>query len=297
MELRDIEIFLTLAEELHFGRTAVRLRVTPARVSQVIKKQERRIGADLFERTSRAVRLTPLGEQLRDDLHPIYHGLKESVERAMRTARGITRALRVGMIPSNAHDLRPFWDAFRSRHPHWGLQIRHATFVDPFGGLRRSEVDILIAWLPVEEPDLTVGPVICTEGRVLAVAARHQLTDRGSVSLEALADFGVLASVVPVPQYWEDAFVPFHTPSGRPIERAPVIANLDELYTIVGAGEAVNSLGDHVTRYHARPGISYLPIHDAPPLRWGLVWRSDAENDLIHAFAQVVRDLGVFRAS
>ena len=40
-ELRDIEIFLTPAEELHFGRTAQRLRVTPARVSQAIKKQER----------------------------------------------------------------------------------------------------------------------------------------------------------------------------------------------------------------------------------------------------------------
>ena len=59
MELRDIEVFLTLAEELHFGRTAERLHVTPARVSQAIKKQERAIGAALFERTSRVVRLTP----------------------------------------------------------------------------------------------------------------------------------------------------------------------------------------------------------------------------------------------
>ncbi|BCJ73303.1 hypothetical protein CS0771_28470 [Catellatospora sp. IY07-71] len=43
MELRDIEIFLTLAEELHFGRTADRLHVSQARVSQAIKMQERRI--------------------------------------------------------------------------------------------------------------------------------------------------------------------------------------------------------------------------------------------------------------
>ncbi|MCL7427099.1 LysR family transcriptional regulator [Streptomyces sp. YS415] len=46
MELRDIEIFLVLAEELHFGRTAQRLHVSQARVSQAIKKQERRIGAE-----------------------------------------------------------------------------------------------------------------------------------------------------------------------------------------------------------------------------------------------------------
>ncbi|MCA2221070.1 helix-turn-helix domain-containing protein [Nonomuraea aurantiaca] len=59
MELRDIEIFLTLCEELHFGRTAERLHVTPARVSQAIKKQERRVGAALFERDNRRVALTP----------------------------------------------------------------------------------------------------------------------------------------------------------------------------------------------------------------------------------------------
>ncbi|MGH3486399.1 MAG: LysR family transcriptional regulator [Actinopolymorphaceae bacterium] len=65
MELRDIEIFLTLAEELHFGRTAARLHVTTARVSQAVKKQERHIGGALFDRTNRAVKLTPLGVQLR----------------------------------------------------------------------------------------------------------------------------------------------------------------------------------------------------------------------------------------
>ncbi len=62
VELREIQIFLVLAEELHFGRTADRLHVTPARVSQVIKKQERAIGAELFKRTSRNVQLTPVGD-------------------------------------------------------------------------------------------------------------------------------------------------------------------------------------------------------------------------------------------
>ncbi|MFF1876232.1 LysR family transcriptional regulator, partial [Kitasatospora herbaricolor] len=63
MELRDIEIFLTLAEELHFGRTAEKLYISAPRVSQAIAQQEKRIGAPLFERTSRKVTLTPLGVQ------------------------------------------------------------------------------------------------------------------------------------------------------------------------------------------------------------------------------------------
>ncbi|MEV6866898.1 LysR family transcriptional regulator [Streptosporangium subroseum] len=140
MELRDIEIFLTLAEELHFGRTAERLRVTPARVTQAVKKQERQIGAPLFERANRTVRLTPLGRQLRDDLWPVYAGLQDGMRRAKLAAQGVTAVLRVGTLPINVYDLRPYWDTFRTRHPQWKLQIQHASFVDPFAGLRRGDL-------------------------------------------------------------------------------------------------------------------------------------------------------------
>jgi DNA-binding transcriptional LysR family regulator len=61
-----------LAEELHFGRTAERMFTSRSRVSQVIRAMETRAGGRLFERTSRQVRLTPLGEQLRDRLRPGY---------------------------------------------------------------------------------------------------------------------------------------------------------------------------------------------------------------------------------
>ncbi|WP_435192829.1 LysR family transcriptional regulator substrate-binding protein [Nonomuraea sp. bgisy094] len=93
------------------------------------------------------------------------------------------------MLPLNVRDLRPFWDTFRARHPQWQLQIRHASFVDPFAGLRRGDLDMLVCWLPVEEPDPTVGPALFADPRVLAVAAGHELTRRTSVSLEMLVDF------------------------------------------------------------------------------------------------------------
>jgi DNA-binding transcriptional LysR family regulator len=89
VEQRDIEIFLTLAEELHFGRTAERPHVSTARVSQTIKKLERRIGAALFERTSRHVALTPIGRRLDDDLRPAYEQIREGIGRAIASGRGI----------------------------------------------------------------------------------------------------------------------------------------------------------------------------------------------------------------
>lgn len=137
VELREIEIFLTLAEELHFGRTAERLHISTARVSQAIKKQERAIGTELFMRTSRVVWLTLAGEHLRESLWPIYQDLHAAMERAKLAARGKRDILRLGVISANAQELRPFFDAFAARFPQWELRLRHNPFFDAFGPLRR----------------------------------------------------------------------------------------------------------------------------------------------------------------
>lgn len=292
VELRDIEIFLALAEELHFGRTAARLHISQARVSQAISQQERRLGSALFDRSNRRqIHLTPLGRQLRDDLRPVYAGLRDSLERAHLAARGITAQLRVGMIPLNAHDLRPYWDTFRARHPQWQLQIQHAPFVDPFAGLRRGDLDMLVCWLPVEEPDLTVGPLLFADPRVVAVAAEHELTRRPSVSLDMLADFQH-SGAPSVPDYWADGFVPSHTRSGHRIERGLLVHSTEEILALASTGELVNLFPAHMARYWSRPDIAYLPITDLDALPYALVWRTETENQIIRALAQTARDLG-----
>lgn len=96
LEQRDLEIFLALVEELHFGRTAERLHVTTARVSQAIKQLQRRIGATLFERASRRADLMPIGRRLQDDLRPAVQQIQDGIDRAVSAARGVRGVLRVG---------------------------------------------------------------------------------------------------------------------------------------------------------------------------------------------------------
>ncbi|GIE89836.1 LysR family transcriptional regulator [Actinoplanes regularis] len=289
MELRDIEIFLTLAEELHFGRTAERLRVSQARVSQSIKQQERRIGGALFERTSRNVRLTPLGRQLRDDLHPHFHGLHEGLQRARLAAQGSTRALRLGMVSWNYPDLQPFFDALVVRTG-CAVQVRSVEFGDPFGPLRAGDIDAAILWLPVREPDLSVGPVVYTEPIVLATSATHPLTRQETVSYEDLADCVVMGGCSP--DYWREALVPSHTPSGRLIPIGPSVTNGQQMLPILASGEAVSPAHAHGRYYANAPGITYLPIRDAPPARFALIWRTAAETQLIRTFAELVAEAG-----
>lgn len=92
---RPAEAFLAVAEELHFGRAAERLRLSTLRVSNLIQAVERRAGAPLFERTSRVVRLTPAGTQPFGELRagrPLRGALEP--ELTAKDIRGFFRALR-----------------------------------------------------------------------------------------------------------------------------------------------------------------------------------------------------------
>ncbi|MFI6316926.1 LysR substrate-binding domain-containing protein [Nonomuraea sp. NPDC050556] len=63
------------------------------------------------------------------------------------------------MLPFNVlQHFHPFWQTFRQRHPQWELHLRRAPFTDPYARLRDRHMDVLIARLPAEEPDLTVAP-------------------------------------------------------------------------------------------------------------------------------------------
>ncbi|MEV6837755.1 LysR substrate-binding domain-containing protein [Streptomyces sp. NPDC051133] len=285
MERRDIEIFLTLAEELHFGRTAERLHVSTARVSQSVKLLERRIGVPLFERTSRRVALTPVGQRLHDDIRPAYERIREGIRRAVAAGRAVGGVLRAGFIGAPGGPfILSVAETLHRGHPDVEVRIREVQFGESFALLRADEIDVLWCARPTEEPDLTAGPVLVREPRVLAVSARHPFARRASVSLDDLARDTVLRSPRATPAYWDAHHVPPRTPAGHPVERGEGIETLQELIALVGAGQGVYPAPAHARRYYARPDVAYVPFDDAPPYEWGFVWRSTGETSRLRAF-------------
>ncbi|MFC7531732.1 LysR substrate-binding domain-containing protein [Actinoplanes sp. GCM10030250] len=290
MELRDIEIFLTLAEELHFGRTAERLRVSQARVSQSIKQQERRIGGALFERTSRIVRLTPLGERLRDRLKAAYSEITAALDEAAATARGHAGTLNVGAFDTQHQMISDVLELFRQRHPQCELRMREVLPTDPFGGLRAGRVDVAVLWLPVREPDLVVGPELFTETMVLAVAPGHPLTERDQVVMEDLGDHPVVYPDGPIPDYMWEAHTPSVTPAGRPISRGAPVATLAEAFTAISAGRVISPIGSYAAASRVRQDVTFLPIANGPVMHYAPVWRADGETPLVRAFLRAVSE-------
>ncbi|MCX0241938.1 LysR family transcriptional regulator [Streptomyces drozdowiczii] len=288
MELREIEIFLMLAEELHFGRTAERMRVTPARVSQVIKKQERAIGAELFKRTSRSVQLTPAGIVLRDGLAAGYQQIKEALASAVAVGRGITGELNVaysaawcGILVVAATDI------FRARQPNCLVRIHESPLLDPIGPLRDGTYDIQLVELPIDEPDIVNGPVLFSEPRALVVPVGHPFARRGTVSLEDLSE-APLITVTGQPQYFLDHHYPHRTPEGRLIPRGPSTTAWQEVLALVGAGKGVSPTCARAAQYYSRPDVVYVPFSDAPLVEYGLLWTAANSTPKVQAFIETL---------
>jgi DNA-binding transcriptional LysR family regulator len=295
VEQRDVEIFLTLADELHFGRAAERLHVSTARVSQTIKKLEQGIGAPLFERTSRRVEMTAIGRRLDDELRPAHQQIQDAIERAMAAARGVHGTLRVGFVgAATGQFVLEVAEALRADHPGLDVQLRENQFGEGLGPLRGGELDMVLATMPIEgtrQPDLTGGATLFEEQRLLAVSARHPFARRPSVSFADLARAKVLRTPPAVPDYWDRALVPQHTPDGRPVERGPGFATVQEMLALVGAGKGTYPVPMQATTYYVRPDVAYVPIHDAPPYQTRFVWLSAAETARIRTFDQAAATL------
>ncbi|WP_372665698.1 LysR family transcriptional regulator [Amycolatopsis kentuckyensis] len=281
-ETREVEAFLTLAEELHFGRTAERLRVSTAQVSQTIRKLERRIGAPLFTRTSRRVELTPVGRQLVADLGPAWAAVSSALARAVEAGRGVTGTLRVAFgDAAGGQLLAGVAELFRRRAPGCEVEFREVRPAEVLPWLREGEVDVVLAGLPLDGPGLVTGPVLVRERRFLAMAVGHPFARRDTVPVSDLGRVTVLRCALPDP--WLDEHAPAAVMRPR--------AGLQELLTSAGAGEGVLPVGAHLRRYYPRPDVAYVPLADAPRLEWGLVWREGSATARVRAFADAAAEL------
>ncbi|MFI0349927.1 LysR family transcriptional regulator [Actinomadura sp. 9N407] len=292
MEQPDARIFLALAEELHFGRTAERLRVSTAQVSKAVKKLERQVGAPLFERSSRKVTLTPIGQRLRDDIAPGYELIQAGFARAVAAGRSVSGSLGVGFVGAAAgRFIMEAAKVFQDRHPDCEVRIKESQYGDGLDLLRRDEVDVLFVALPVIEVDLTVGPVLAREALVLAVSARHPFAGRDAISFQDLARTTLLRAPLTLPDYWDASLVPAQTADGRPLVRGPAFATTEEMLALVGAGKGTYPVPVQAAQFYARPDVAYVPIHDAAPFEWALSWRNNGETTRVRAFSEAAQTL------
>jgi DNA-binding transcriptional LysR family regulator len=184
MELRQIRSFLSIAETLHFGRTAEMIHLSQPALSLQIRALEDEIGVRLFERNRRKTALTAAGVAFREDATGALLRLGQAVHKAKLAANGKLGILRIGFISTAGNEIVPaIIRQFRELNAEVEFSLRNILTIDQIQMLEAGSLDIGFLRLPIgEHSGLEVVPVH-REPFVLVVPSSHKLAKRKRVRL------------------------------------------------------------------------------------------------------------------
>ncbi|YCH09058.1 LysR family transcriptional regulator [Arthrobacter sp. alpha11c] len=175
MELRQLRYFLVLAEELHFGRAAERLHLTQPPLTVAIRRLERELGVQLFDRTTRRVALTHAGEAFKRRVQDAVTELDEAAGDLASVAAGLSGRIRVGFVSSASYTTIPeAIRAFRQQRPRVELILSPLTSGEQIEQLLDGDLDIGLIRDPGEVPGLTME-LVGTEDLVAVLPEAHPL--------------------------------------------------------------------------------------------------------------------------
>lgn len=189
MDLRQLRHFVAAAEEQHFSRAARRANVVQSALSTSVRSLEEELGAQLFVRTTRQVRLTEAGRVLLDRARIVLDAAREAREAVARVAGLEQGVLHLGATPSlpGFIDLPSLLALFHERYPAIEVHLSQGNARQLLDRLLTAELDLAVLPLGERHPDIEVVP-IAREPMVLIAPSGHRLARRQRVALAELAD-------------------------------------------------------------------------------------------------------------
>lgn len=193
MDLRQLEYFVAVAEERNFTRAAERVHISQSGVSAQIRRLEQELGAELFDRSARAVTLTVAGEAALAHARAALASA-EAVGRAVDEVTGLVRGrLTLGMVVGCT--VTPLFDAlaaFRTAHPGVDVLLREDDSDRLVEDVRDGSVDLALIGAAGALPDGLDAMTIISERLVAAVPPTHPLAGRDRLALRDLTDHPVI---------------------------------------------------------------------------------------------------------
>ena len=182
MELRQIRSFLSIAETLHFGRTAELIHLSQPALSLQIRALEEEVGVRLFERNRRKTTLTAAGFAFRDDAAAALSQLEQGVRRARLAASGKLGLLRIGFISTAGSEIVPnILRQFRKLNPEVEFSLRNILTAEQVQTLEAGSLDIGFLRLPIVGHSALDVVTVHREPFVVVVPSSHKLAKRKAV--------------------------------------------------------------------------------------------------------------------
>lgn len=289
MELRQLRYFLTLADELHFGRAAQRLHLSQSALSQQVRAMERQLEVPLLLRNNRRVELTPAGRALYTRAGAVLALADAAAEATRQAGLAERRRLNVGFIGNGlAERTTPLIHAFEAALPDTDVALKHLALAEHLQALRHGRVDLALVRLPVEEPDIDVA-TIWTEPRVLALPAGHPLATSDHLSICDVGDEPMLPVTASFPAHWRDFWTVNPRPDGSRPGLGPPFEDLEEAMQLVASGKGLLVTAASLARGQSRPDLVFRRLTDVAPSAVALAWRRDLHGPLVTTLTAIAR--------
>lgn len=269
-QLRYLE---ALARHSHFGRAAEACAISQPALSQQIKALEQELGADLFERDRRQVRLTSFGEEIATRARDILRALDELEGYAHASRDGQVTRLRIGVIPTVAPYLLPSLIGDLTRlHGGLDLNVRETLTPKLVQELNEGRLDMAILALPVSEPSLT-EVALFTERFVLVRPREDE--GKPAPDREALSEMRLL--LLEEGHCFREQALSFCNAKPRAVASRDLLdaSSLSTLVQMVDAGLGITLIPEMAVAVETRSAsVSITHFTTQEPSRTiGMVWR------------------------
>lgn len=289
MELRQLYYFIAVAEELHFGRAATRLRMAQPPLSQQIQKLEEDLGVQLFVRTKRHVELTEVGKIFLEEARKTVSQAELAVQIAHRANHGEIGRLAIGFVGSASCEVLPkLVHNFRNQYPEVELQLRELTTAQQVRALRDGRIHVGLLRPPIHDQTLSLENIY-SEPLLVALPQRHPLAEQ---------------SVVPIVDMAREPFILFPRQQGAGFYDQVISLCQQSNFSPYVVQEAVQ-MQTILGLVAARVGISLIPAsasllrqtgieyrHISPStvqLQIALAWNESAMIPALHTFLRTAR--------
>ncbi|GHE75565.1 MULTISPECIES: LysR family transcriptional regulator [Streptomyces] len=271
LETRELEYFVAVAEELHFGRAATRLAIAQPALSKAVRRLESRLGTTLLHRSSRQVALTPAGEALLTHGRHALNAVGAAAEKARRAGDRQGRLRLVIKAGGDANLLSGILAAYARRPDARQVDVLFGGATDRADHVRDGRADAALLYVPFDDTTGLHHETLAVEGRVAILPPGHRLASRPEITLADLAQEAL-------PRWkgvrWTGA------PEGRP---GPEVEDGAVLLDMIRLGRTVAVLPRSLA-LPARPGLVYRPVADAARSALVVAWAQDDRRPLVASF-------------
>ena len=293
MEIRWLEAFVAVAEELHFGRAANRLQMAQSPLSQTIRRLERELGVTLFDRSTRSVALTPAGEALLPHAHRVFEEL-ELARQATRAVSGVFYGtVSIGFSGALNHlTLPPLTRAVRHRYPDVTLKLVGRVMTrDGVEQVERGALDLAFVALPLDPSPTIRTRLIARQPLGVALPVDHRLAGEPEVDLTDLAGDGFVTTPVAVGSGLQETALRACVNAGFRPRVVQEITDPFMILTLVAAGVGVALMSAEIGEIMPS-GSVYAPLRgEQLYLQHALAWSADNPSTVLKAVLAVAEEV------